>query len=110
MSDLLEALKDTNRLTEAILNMMPCPVQRDTLADARTRAQLLTERIIEASRQAGAVGTRDAGESCISITRADELERAINFAIDKLEHPSFSTSTRLDAIQILKAALNGGAA
>ena len=110
MSDLLEALKDTNRLAEAILNMSIGHSHSETLQESRTRSQLLTERIIEASRQAGAVGVKDACGSCTSITRASSLALAIHLALNELENPAYSTNTRVDAICILKAALNGGAA
>jgi len=107
MSDLLEALKDTNHLIEAILRTNPPGHgHSETLKESRTRAQLLTDRIIEASRQAGAVGAKEP-EPCTSITRADELERAIKFALNELENPAYSTTTRTDAIRILKSAING---
>jgi len=105
MSDLLEALKDTHRLIEAILNMDPGHNHTEMLKEASTRSQLLTDRIIEASRQAGAVGAKDACESCTSITRADELERSIREALNVLG--LYSTTSITNAIRILKAALNG---
>ncbi len=108
MSDLLDALKDTNRLIEAIINPIESQAHADTLKETRTRAQLLTDRIIEASRQAGAAGVKDKGKSCTSITRADELERSIREALDALE--LYSATSIINAIRILKAALNGGAA
>jgi hypothetical protein len=105
MSDLLEALKDTNHLIEAILKTNPPGHgHSETLKETRTRAQLLTDRIIEASRQAGAVQAKEP-EPCTSITRADELERSIREALNVLGW--YSTTSITNAIRILKAAING---
>jgi hypothetical protein len=108
MSDLLEALKDTNHLIAAILKTNPPGHgHSETLKETRTRALLLTDRIIEASRQASAAQAKEAHEP---ESRADALSKAITFAINELEHPEYSHTYRTDAIRILKAALNGGAA
>jgi hypothetical protein len=102
MSDLLEALKDTNHLIEAMLKTdPPGHGHSETLKETRTRAQLLTDRIIEASRQASAAQAKEPA------SRADSLSKAITFALNELEHPEHSTTYRTDAIRILKAALNG---
>ena len=105
MSDLLEALKDTNRLAEAILNMSIGHSHSETLKETRTRAQLLTERIIEASRQAGAVqDAKDVRIGCLLSAMDAALRNLVaipaaqgNISID-------------DAIRHLKAGMEGGAA
>lgn len=107
MSDLLEALKDTNRLIGVILNGY---AHSATLAEARARAQSITDRIIEASRQAGAVGAKEDASAVVNGCTVERLTKAINYALNELEHPEYSTSTRADAIRILKAGLEGGAA
>jgi hypothetical protein len=110
MSDLLEALKDTNRLIGVILNTIIGPSQRETLKETRARAALLTDRIIEASRQAGAVWVKDQTDAVVNGCTVERLTKAMNYALNELEHPDYSTSTRADAIRILKAGMEGGAA
>jgi len=110
MSDLLEALKDTNRLIEAILMMQPGHNHSETLKETSTRAQLLTERIIEASRQAGAV--QDRSDVSAKDVRIGCLLSAMDAALRNLEAiPAAQGSVSIDdAIRHLKAGIEGGAA
>ena len=118
MSDLLEALKDTNRLIEAILMMQPGHNHSETLKETSTRAQLLTERIIEASRQAGAAGVPSivlgsAYEADLEQRRNMEyLRRTVSAAMSELVAvPSGARTMGIErAILHLKAGIEGGAA
>jgi hypothetical protein len=109
MSDLLEALKDTNRLIEAILNGY---THSATLAEARVRAQSLTDRIIEASRQAGAVGVKEDASAVVDRCLVDRSMKAMTFALLELEGIATDMRTvAIDrAIRHLKIGLEGGAA
>ncbi len=109
MSDLLEALKDTNRHIEAIINPIESQTHADTLKNARTRAQLLTDRIIEASRQAGAEHQFDVSAKDV---RIGCLLSAMDAALRNLEAiPAARGSVSIDdAIRHLKAGMEGGAA
>ena len=110
MSDLLEALKDTNHLIAAILNMGLGHSHTETLKETRTRAQLLTDRIIEASRQAGAV--QDRSDVSAKDIRIGFLLYAMDAALRNLEAiPAAQGSVSIDdAIRHLKAGIEGGAA
>ena len=113
MSDLLEALKDTNRLIEAILrinNIGHCSTE--TISETRAQAALLTDRIIEASRQAGAVGAKDQANAVVNGCTVERMRNHMERALDNLEripdpHPSSNVAY---AILHLKAGLEGGAA
>lgn len=112
MSDLLEALKDTNRLIGVILNTIIGPSQRETLKETRARAALLTDRIIEASRQAGAVGAKEDASAVVDRCLVDRSVKAMTFALLELEGmPADMPTVAIDrAIRHLKIGLEGGAA
>ena len=100
MSDLVEALKDTHHLIEVLSESKNlCTLVADS---AVSRAARLTDRIIEASRQAGAVVDR-----CL----VDRSAKAMTFALIELEGmPADIRTVAIDrAIRHLKDGLKGGA-
>lgn len=121
MSDLLEALKDTNRLIEAILRINNMGHNAtESLTDARARAQSITDRIIEASRQAGAVGIpstvsgSDYEADLKQRRNMEYLRGAVATALQNLEAEIMTnrniSANVTNAIFHLKAGLEGGAA
>ena len=108
MSDLLEALKDTH---STILELdRQSTTTGAVIQELRTRANLLTDRIIEASRQASAV--QDRSDVSSKDVRIGCLLSAMDAALRNLEAiPAAQGSVSIDdAIRHLKAGIEGGAA
>ena len=116
MSDLLEALKDTNRLIGVL---SAAGDFRTSVTDAaQARAELLTDRIIEASRQAGAAGVpsivsgSDYEADLEQRRNMEYLRRTVSAAMSELVAvPSGARTMGIErAILHLKAGIEGGAA